>query len=124
MEGIYQAGLATTHFATCRIRYVLVRNKFATYYFLWTTENFPLITLEKKIFYYISRSFKLAPPRVQVLDFANRKRHEYVGSELECSEQDSKKFPSRSRGQVDFLFAGRVTFKAHLLQEGHPLTKT
>ena len=45
------------------------------------------------------------------MDFANRKRHEYVGSELECSEQDSKKFPSRSRGQVDFLFAGRVTFK-------------
>ena len=61
---------------------------------------------------------------MQVLDFANRKRHEYVGSELERSEQDSKKFPSSSRGQVDFLIAGQVTFKAHLPQGSHLLTKT
>ena len=65
---------------------------------------------------------------MQVLDFANRKRHEYVGSELERRE-DSKKFPSSSRGQVDFLIAGQViTFKAHLPQESHlkkhHLTKT
>ena len=34
------------------------------------------------------RSFKLAPSTVQVLDFANRHRDEYVGSELEHSEFD------------------------------------
>ena len=50
MEGIHPAGLGTARFATCRIRYVLVRSKFATYYFLWTTENTPLIALENKIF--------------------------------------------------------------------------
>ena len=42
----------------------------------------------KKIFKSISSSFKLAPPRVQVLDFANRQRDEYVDSELERSEFD------------------------------------
>ena len=58
------------------------------------------------------------------MDFANRQRYEFVSSELERSEQDSKKFPSSSGGQVDFLIAGQVTFKAQLPQESHPLTKT
>ena len=39
-------------------------------------------------FYGISSSFKVAPSRVQVLDFANRQRDEYVGRELERSEFD------------------------------------
>ena len=47
------------------------------------------MALEKKMFQYISRSFKLAPWRVQVLDFANRHRDEYVGSKLERSEFDT-----------------------------------
>ena len=42
--------MVTTGFATCRIRYVPVRNKFAIYYFLQTIENIPLIAPEKKIF--------------------------------------------------------------------------
>ena len=75
--------MVTTGFATFRIRYVLVRNKFATYYFQYSLNH-----SRKKIFSYISRSSKLAPPRVQVLDFANRQRDEYVGSELERSEFD------------------------------------
>ena len=59
------------------LRYFLVRNKFATYYFLQSTES-----LQKKNFFkYISRSFKLAPPRVQVFGL-----YKYVGSELERSE--------------------------------------
>ena len=37
----------------------------------------------KKIFRYISRSSKLVPPRVQVLDFANRQRQECLRSEFD-----------------------------------------
>ena len=40
--------MVTTSFATCRIHYILVCNKFASYYFLETTEIIPLIALEKK----------------------------------------------------------------------------
>ena len=40
--------MVTIGFATCRIHYILVCNKFTTYYFLETTENIPLIALEKK----------------------------------------------------------------------------
>ena len=41
-------------FATRRTRYVLVLNKFATYFFLWTIENIPLIAREKNLLVYLS----------------------------------------------------------------------
>lgn len=40
-----KCGRVTTSFATCRTRYVLVHNKFATYYFLYTTEYIPLVSV-------------------------------------------------------------------------------
>lgn len=40
-----KCGRVTTGFATCRTRYVLVHNKFATYYFRYTTEYIPLVSL-------------------------------------------------------------------------------
>ena len=43
-----KCGRVTTGFATCRTRYVLVHNKFATYFFLYTTEYIPLVSLKKK----------------------------------------------------------------------------
>ena len=48
-----KCGRVTTGFATCRTRYVLVHNKFATYYFLYTTEYIPLVSLKKNLLIYI-----------------------------------------------------------------------
>ena len=69
--------ITTGGFAARWIRWLLVRDTFATHYFQWTIENSSLIRLEKNYFFYFS-FFKPTPLKVQVLNFVNRQSDPYV----------------------------------------------
>ena len=60
-------------------------------------------------------SFKLDPPRVQILDFAKRQRDEYIGSELELIwfERDPGKknrMTSHGKSGLKYVFYGHIEF--------------